>query len=271
MTLRVGISPCPNDTFIFHALAHSLVDGPDVEIVFADIDELNNLATAGALDVVKVSYAALPWLLPTYSLLRSGGAVGRGVGPLVLTRSPATAGDLRGAHVAVPGDRTTAYLLLRLWDPGVGSVTVMPFEEIMPAVSAGTVDAGLVIHESRFTYRDRGLHLVADLGTWWEQSTGLPLPLGGIVARRSLGAEMTAALDAAICTSVRYAWDHPLASREWVLSHSQEMAPNVVDAHIALYVNELTADLGDEGVAAARVLLGRAATAGLVPAAALID
>jgi len=265
MTLQVGISPCPNDTFVFHALAHGLVDGPPVEVFFADIDELNTLASTEDVDVVKVSYAALPWLLPSYTLLSSGGAVGRGVGPLVVTARPSSPEMLKGAHVAVPGDRTTAYLLLRLWDPGFGSVTVMPFDQIMPAVRDGSVDAGLVIHESRFTYRDRGLHLVADLGSWWEETTGLPLPLGGIVARRSLGRDAINEIDSAIRASVVHAWTHPTDSRDWVLAHSQELAPTVVDAHIALYVNEFTADLGAEGLAAARTLLAHAATAGLVP------
>lgn len=265
MTLRLGISPCPNDTFVFHALAHGLVDGPDVDVTFADIDELNTLATRGALDVVKVSYAALPWLLDDYTLLRSGGALGRGVGPLVVTRALQRPEDLAGARVAVPGERTTAYLLLRLWDPGFGEVVVMPFDRIMPAVQAGSVDAGLVIHEARFTYAALGLHCVADLGTWWEAETGDPLPLGGIVAARSLGAARIAALDAAVRASVERAWAQPDASRDWVLAHSQELAPDVVDAHIALYVNDYTADLGADGRRAAESLLGRAAARGLVP------
>ena len=267
MALRLGISPCPNDTFVFHALAHGLVDGPDVEVTFADIDELNALATGDALDVVKVSYAALPWLLDDHVLLRSGGAVGRGVGPLVVTREPTEPAGLRGATIAVPGERTTAYLLLRLWDPGFGDVRVMPFDRIMPAVASGEVHAGLVIHESRFTYARLGLHCVADLGTWWEGETGLPLPLGAIVARRDLGAGAIERLDRAVRASVRHAWAHPEASRDWVLAHSQELAPDVVDAHIALYVNELTADLGEEGIAAVDALLSRAAAAELVPVA----
>jgi len=263
--LRLGISPCPNDTFVFHALAHSLVDGPAVEVVFADIDELNTMAVRGDLDVVKVSYAALPWLLADHALLSSGGAVGRGVGPLVLTSTPRSAVDLAGATVAVPGERTTAYLLLRLWDPGNARVEVMPFDRIMPAVRDGAVDAGLVIHESRFTFADYGLHQVADLGAWWEDETGLPLPLGAVVARRSLGEDGVGELSAAVRRSVEHAWAHPEDSRAWVLAHSQELASDVVDAHIALYVNAFTADLGGEGRAAAVELLGRASTAGLVP------
>lgn len=253
MTSSLGFSPCPNDTFVFHALVHGLVPGPEfAPPVYADIDVLNARALAGDLDVVKVSYGVLPHLRG-YTLLSSGGALGRGCGPLVLTRTPGE--SLAGKTVAIPGERTTAYLLLRLWDPGFAGVEVMPFDTIMPAVRDGRVDAGLVIHESRFTYRDYGLHAVADLGDWWENETGLPIPLGAIVARSGLD---TAAIEAAIRSSVEYAWAHPEASREYVLAHSQELAPEVVDAHIALYVNEFTRDLGDEGRRAVEALLARA-------------
>jgi len=251
VTLSLGFSPCPNDTFVFHALVHGLVGGPAfAPPVYADIDVLNARALAGDLDVVKVSYGVLPHL-SGYTLLSSGGALGRGCGPLVVTRGD---GDLRGKTVAIPGERTTAYLLLRLWDPGIGGVTVMPFDTIMPAVRDGAVDAGLVIHESRFTYASYGLRAVADLGDWWEGETGLPIPLGAIVARDTLD---PAPIEAAIRASVEYAWAHPQASRDYVLAHSQELAPDVVDAHIALYVNEFTRDLGDEGRRAVRELLAR--------------
>jgi 1,4-dihydroxy-6-naphthoate synthase len=253
--ISLGFSPCPNDTFVFHALVHGLVDGPAVSPVLADIDVLNAHALRGDLDVVKVSYGVLPQLR-SYTLLSSGGALGRGCGPLVLTASPASADSLRGARIAVPGEQTTAYLLLRLWDPGFASVDVMPFDRIMPAVRRGDVDAGLVIHEARFTYPSYGLHLVADLGDWWESETGLPIPLGAIVARRSLD---VAGIEAAVRASVEYAWAHPEASRDYVLAHSQELAPDVVDAHIALYVNDFTRDLGDEGRRAVDELLRRAA------------
>ena len=254
MTLSLGFSPCPNDTFVFHALVHGLVGGPAfAPPVYADIDVLNAHALAGDLDVVKVSYGVLPDL-SGYTLLGSGGALGRGCGPLVLTRSPGV--DLRGATIAVPGRQTTAYLLLRLWDPGFGDVEVLPFDQIMPAVRDGRVDAGLVIHESRFTYPSYGLHAAADLGDWWEGETGLPIPLGAIVAREGLD---TAAIEAVIRASVEHAWAHPEASRDYVLAHSQELAPDVVDAHIALYVNEFTRDLGAEGRRAVDELLRQAA------------
>lgn len=272
--LRIAYSPCPNDTFVFHAWAHGLVpQAPPLDVTFADIHLTNGMAERGEYDVLKVSYAALPWLLGEYALLPCGGALGRGCGPLVLTRGGGrgTGADLTGATVAVPSERSTAYLLFRLWAAaevpgGVGEVVVLPFHEIMPAVREGRVDAGLVIHEARFTYRDHGLHKLADMGEHWESTTGLPIPLGAIIARRSLGTERLHALADAARASVRMAWDDPAASRDYVLAHSQEMDPAVADQHIGLYVNEFTADLGEDGYAAVRGLLTRAADQGLVPA-----
>jgi 1,4-dihydroxy-6-naphthoate synthase len=183
----------------------------------------------------------------------------------VLTRGDGRRADLTGATVAVPGDRTTAYLLFRLWAAGQppARVDVVPFHEIMPAVAAGRYDAGLVIHEARFTYRRHGLRALIDLGEWWERDTGLPIPLGAILARRGVVDPVAAA--SWVHDSVRQAWADPSASRDYVLAHAQEMDQEVVDAHIALYVNEFTANLGDEGHAAVRTLLDRAASAGLVP------
>ena len=269
--VRIAYSPCPNDTFVFHAWAHGLVpDAPPLDVTFADIDLTNGMAERGEFDVLKVSYAVLPWVLDEYALLPCGGALGRGCGPLVLTREPGEGADLRGKTVAVPSERSTAYLLFRLWAAsevpgGVGEVVVLPFHEIMPAVRDGRVDAGLVIHEARFTYRDYGLHKLADMGEHWEQTTGLPIPLGAIIAKRSLGKERLEALAAAARASVRQAWDDPEASRSYVLAHSQEMDQAVADQHIGLYVNEFTADLGPDGYAAVRGLLTRAAAEGLVP------
>ncbi|MFP8887978.1 1,4-dihydroxy-6-naphthoate synthase [Streptomyces mangrovi] len=267
----MAYSPCPNDTFVFHAWAHGLVPGaPELDVTFADIDVTNGMAERGELDVLKVSYAVLPWVLDEYALLPCGGALGRGCGPLVLTREPGAEADLSGATVAVPSERSTAYLLFRLWTAervpgGVGKIAVLPFHEIMPAVRDGRVDAGLVIHEARFTYRDYGLHKLADMGEYWEDTTGLPIPLGAIIARRSLGAPVLRALAEAARTSVRMAWDDPVASRPYVLEHAQEMDPSVADRHIGLYVNEFTAGLGESGYAAVRGLLTRAAAEELVP------
>ncbi|MEV4495866.1 1,4-dihydroxy-6-naphthoate synthase [Micromonospora arborensis] len=270
MALSLAISPCPNDTFVFHALVHGRVpDAPPVEVTYADVDVTNTAAERGAFDLVKVSFAALPWLLDDYHLLPCGGALGRGCGPLVLTRGDREGGpdrtDLTGATVAVPGDRTTAYLLFRLWSAGrpPARIEVVPFHEIMPGVAAGRYDAGLVIHEARFTYHRHGLSALVDLGEWWEADTGLPIPLGAILARR--GAVDPEAAAAWVRESVRQAWANPAASREYVLAHAQEMELDVVDRHIGLYVNEFTADLGEAGFAAVTALLDRAATAGLVP------
>ena len=265
MTLSLAISPCPNDTFVFHALVHGLVPGaPPVEVTYADVDVTNDAAEAGAFDLVKVSYAALPWLLDQYELLPCGGALGRGCGPLVLVRDEGVA-SLAGKTVAVPGDRTTAYLLMRLWSAAEppAQVEIVPFAEIMPAVAAGRFDAGLVIHEARFTYRRHGLRALADLGEWWEGDTGLPIPLGAILAHRER-------VDAAAATewvreSVRRAWAEPDLSRSYVLEHAQEMELDVVRQHIELYVNDFTDSLGDEGHAAIETLLSRAAKEGLVP------
>lgn len=256
----LGISPCPNDTFVFSALVHGQVEGPAVTVTFADIDVCNQLAIARELDVVKVSFAALPELLDHYALLPTGGALGHGVGPLVLARAADT--DLAGATIAVPGERTTAYLLLRLWRQGF-KVQVMPFETIMPAVRDGLVDAGLVIHESRFTYPSYGLVCLQDLGAWWEADTGLPIPLGAIVARRTLDLE---ALTTSIRASVEHAWADPTASAAFVAEHAQEMDPDVCQQHIDLYVNDFTRELGEPGYAAVEALLTRAVDAGLVPA-----
>ncbi|MGW2118560.1 1,4-dihydroxy-6-naphthoate synthase [Streptomyces zhihengii] len=269
MTLQIAYSPCPNDTFVFDAWAHGRVPGaPSLDVTFADIDITNGMAERGEYDVLKVSYAVLPWVLDDYTLLPCGGALGRGCGPLVLTQEPGV--DLKGRTVAVPSERSTAYLLFRLWAAdavpgGIGEVVVMPFHEIMPAVRDGKVDAGLVIHEARFTYQQYGLHSLADMGEHWERTTGLPIPLGAIIAKRSLGTETLRLLAESARTSVRMAWDDPAVSRPYVLAHAQEMDPAVADQHIGLYVNEFTHDLGVDGYAAVRGLLTRAAAEGLVP------
>ncbi|TVY08693.1 1,4-dihydroxy-6-naphthoate synthase [Paenibacillus cremeus] len=268
--MRIAFSPCPNDTFVFHAWVHGLIPGaPELDVTYADIDITNKLAAGtDGPDVLKISYAALPWVLSEYALIPCGGALGRGCGPLVLTKGGGSSPSvLSGRRVAVPSDRSTAYLLFRLWAAanvpgGVGEIVVMPFHEIMPAVRDGQIDAGLVIHEARFTYPSYGLSLMTDLGSWWETDTGLPIPLGAIIARRSLDLQAIAAWTKA---SVDYAWAHPEASKEYVQCHAQEMDPKVTQAHIDLYVNQFTADLGESGYAAVETLLRRAAQEGLIP------
>ncbi len=259
--VKIAFSPCPNDTFVFHALVHGLVEGaPEFDVTFADVDVTNTAALDGRFDIVKVSYAALPWLLDRYELLPCGGALGRGCGPLVVAK-PQTA--IR--RVAVPGDRTTAYLLFRLWAKEDFEIEVVPFHEIMPGVAAGRWDAGLVIHEARFTYQSYGLVSLADLGQWWESTTGLPIPLGAILAKPAIARQAAGW----IRRSVELAWADPEASRDYVREHAQEMAEDVQRQHIALYVNDFTADLGPAGHEAARALLARAAQAGITPAVKL--
>jgi 1,4-dihydroxy-6-naphthoate synthase len=270
--MRIAFSPCPNDTFVFHAWVHGLIPGaPKLDVTYADIDITNNLAmSSNGPEVLKISCAALPWVLSEYALLPCGGALGKGCGPHLLTNGKNGSHDpkmLSGRRVAVPSERSTAYLLFRLWAAryvpgGVGEIIIMPFNEIMPAVRDGVVDAGLVIHEARFTYPSYGLSQLVDLGEWWEEDTGLPIPLGAIIARRSLDVKAIAGWTRA---SVEYAWAHPEASQEYVLQHAQELDPKVAKAHIDLYVNEFTANLGEEGYGAITTLLSRAAQEGLVP------
>ena len=267
-TLTLGYSPCPNDTFIFHALVHGVVGAEGLRFTerLEDVETLNRLAARGELDVTKISYGAAPGLLADYVLLRSGGALGRGCGPLVVAREPLTREGLAGRRIAIPGRSTTANLLLRLFAPEAEPGIELVYSDIMPAVARGEVDAGLIIHESRFTYPQHGLVRVADLGEWWEQTTGLPIPLGGIMARRGLGTDAIRAVDDAIRRSVEHAFARPEASREYVRAHAQEMDDAVTQQHIDLYVNPFSVDVGDDGERAIRELFARAAAAGIVPA-----
>lgn len=273
--MHIAYSPCPNDTFIFHAWSHGLVPGaPKLNVSFADIDITNNLAARReGPELLKISCAALPWVLSDYRLLPCGGAIGRGCGPLVLLPAPKaglpdpSASALSDKRVAVPSERSTACLLFRLWAAqhvpgGICEIVVMPFHEIMPAVRDGKVDAGLVIHEARFTYPNYGLKLLADLGSWWEEDTGLPLPLGAIIARRPLD---SSAISSWIRASLDYAWQYPDASSAYVMEHAQELSPKVAKAHIDLYVNSFSYDFGEAGYGAMETLLSRAAKHGFVP------
>ena len=262
-SLTFGFSPCPNDTFAFHALAHGFVDAPfAIEPVLLDIEELNQRARRSELHLTKLSFGVFPAVGDRYRLLRSGAALGRGVGPLVVAREPVDLDQAARGRLAVPGRDTTAFLLLRLAAPTVGEVVELPYDRILSAVEGGDVAAGLIIHESRFTYRDHGLVEVADLGEWWERETGLPVPLAGICARAELGEDVIAAAEAAVRASVEHAFAHPQASRDYVRAHAQELSDDVCDAHIALYVNELTVDLGDEGAAAIARLVRDATAVG---------
>ena len=260
MKVGFGFSPCPNDTFAFDALVHGRIQAPFTTApALHDIEELNVLAREGRYELTKLSFGALAGLRDIYTLLRSGAALGRGCGPLVVAREPASLAHATAGRLAIPGWDTTAFLLLRLAAPALGEVVEFRYDRILAAVASGGVDAGLIIHESRFTYADHGLVEVADLGAWWEVETGLPIPLGAICARTDIGPELIAASENAVRRSVEYAFAHPLASLEYVRAHSQELSDEVCRWHIDLYVNEFTRDLGDDGMAAVDALLARAA------------
>ena len=266
--LSIGFSPCPNDTFIFHALMHGLVADPRLcfgQEQLADVETLNEWALRGWLDVSKISFHAFGHLLNDYVLLDAGSALGRGCGPLLVAGKTLSVADLAGNQVAIPGNYTTAAMLLRLFAPLCDKLVVMRFEQIMPAIVAGEVDAGVIIHESRFTYPQYGLHLVQDLGHWWEEVTGHPIPLGGIVAKRSLGEERIVLVQRLIRDSVRWAFAHPEASRPYIKMHAQEMDEQVSRDHIGLYVNSYSEHLGMQGVTAVSEFLRRGREAGVIP------
>ena len=266
--LTLGFSPCPNDTFMFYPLVHGLVDtaGHSFNERLEDVETLNRLAVKGVLDVTKVSYAALGHIREEYALLRAGSALGRGCGPLVVAKEQLDPAELAGKTIAIPGRYTTAHLLMRLYNPALETFLEMPFHEIMDAVLTGRADAGVIIHESRFTYQGFGLHQLVDLGAWWEGETGLPIPLGGIVARRSLGAETIRSIEAALAAGVEYARANPVEAAHYIREHAQEMSEQVCAAHIGLYVNDFSRSLGDEGERAVIELLRRAEAADIIPA-----
>ncbi|MBB5296837.1 menaquinone biosynthesis family protein [Deinococcus metallilatus] len=261
--LDLGYSFCPNDTFIFYALQAGRVPAPlPVREVLEDVQTLNDWAVAGRLPITKISYRAYFEVMDRYVALRSGGALGRGVGPLVVAREKL--GDLNGRRVASPGALTTAELLLRLAYPDV-RLTRLRYDEVMPAVARGEVDAGLIIHESRFTYPQHGLVKLLDLGAWWERETGLPLPLGAILVRRDLPLEVQCGLNAAVRASLEYAHAHPQEPMAYIRQHALEMSDEVMRAHIDLYVNDFSLDVGAEGERAVRELHRRAVAVGAAP------
>lgn len=266
MRLTLGYSPCPNDTFIFHALSHGKIEAPfALDVRHEDVETLNQLARQSVLDLTKISYHAFGHLRETYCLLRSGSALGRGCGPLVVARQPFAMADLIEQTIAIPGELTTANLLLQLHGKGYHNLKVLSFDQIMPAVSRGDVAAGVIIHESRFTYPGYGLVKLLDLGEWWENETGHPIPLGGILARRSLGKELIEKVDDAIGRSLDFAWQHPEQATAYIREHAQELDEAVVRQHIELYVNAFSRALGSEGLAAIDTLFSRAEERGLIP------
>ncbi len=264
--LSIGYSPCPNDTFIFYALTHGRIDTGDLRFkeILEDVEGLNKLALGGKLDITKVSYHAFLFLRDRYCLLRSGGALGRGCGPLIVATDSYEMKDLIGKKIAIPGRLTTAFLLLKLYNPSFKeNIAVMPFHKIMGAVKNGDVDAGLIIHEGRFTYPLYGLKKVIDLGKWWENETGLPIPLGCVLAKLSLGDNKIREIGGLIRKSVEYALSHREEPMGYIKEQSQELSDDVIGQHIDLYVNNYSIDIGEDGQRAIDELIKRAADAGL--------
>jgi 1,4-dihydroxy-6-naphthoate synthase len=265
--LTVGYSPCPNDTFIFYALVHGKIDAGDLHFreILEDVETLNRMAGRAELDVTKISFHAFGHLRETYGLLRAGAALGKGCGPLVVSKKYRLMEDLRGKKIAIPGRLTTAFLLLQLFDPSLKeSVVEMPFHRIIGAVRNEEVDAGLIIHESRFTYEAAGLLRIADLGEWWEKQSGLPIPLGGIIAKRALGMDLLKRIESGIRRSLEYAFANSSEPKSYIKGHSQELEDSVIEQHISLYVNHYSLDIGAEGMHAAEELFRLAEEKGII-------
>lgn len=263
MKLTLGFSPCPNDTFIFDALVNHKIDteGLEFDVQLEDVQTLNEWAKAGKLDISKISYGVLPLLLNEYIVLNSGGALGKGVGPLLIANSSnfhklqTTDPKLQTASIAIPGINTTAHMLFSLAYPDAKNKTFMVFHEIEEAVLTGKVDAGVIIHENRFTYQDKGLQKIMDLGEYWEETIKVPIPLGGIIIKRSFDVGVQQKIDKLIRKSVEYAFAHYPQLTDYVRKHSQEMNETVMRQHIDLYVNNYSIDLGEEGKKAVLKLL----------------
>ncbi len=269
MTLSLGFSPCPNDCFMFDAIVNERIDleGLEFSIRLADVEALNRAAFAGETDVTKLSYHAYAFCVGGYVLLDAGSALGRNCGPLLISKRSITKDEIAagGLRIAIPGRYTTANFLLGLAFPQALNKTELVFSAIEPALLEDRFDAGLIIHENRFTYEARGLKKIIDLGEYWERETGAPIPLGGIVIRRSLSDELKQRVNRVLRRSVEYAFAHRAASLEFVRAHAQEMREDVMYRHIDLYVNEYSVDLGTEGRRAVELLFENAAARGVIP------
>lgn len=274
MKLSLGFSPCPNDTFIFDALIHHKIDteGLEFEVFFDDVETLNQKALKGELDITKLSFHAFAHVADNYALLDAGSALGFGVGPLLickneeLVNSPELKADNSALRVAIPGELTTANFLLGIAFPNLQQKQVMVFSEIQDALLNDTIDLGLIIHENRFTYTEKGLHKIVDLGSYWEELTGCAIPLGGIVINRKLDLEIQLKVNRLIRKSVEYAFENPKSGIEFIAQHAQEMEEAVMYKHIELYVNKYSVNLGTEGRKAIDILFEMAQQKGIIPA-----
>jgi 1,4-dihydroxy-6-naphthoate synthase len=265
--ITVGHSPDPDDAFMFYALAHDKLDTGDLTFrhELQDIETLNRRALRGELEVSAVSIHAYAFLADKYALLPSGCSMGDRYGPMVVAKKPMTVADLATARIAVPGTMTTAFLTLRLLMPKSFTYEVMPFDQILGAVAAGKVDAGLIIHEGQLTFQNQGLHLIVDLGVWWQEKTGLPLPLGGNVVRRDLGPETMRNISRLIKESIRYSLDHRQDALTYALKYGRDLDRGLADKFVGMYVNDWTLDYGPRGRAAVTKLLDEGHRAGVIP------
>ena len=266
--MKIGFSPCPNDTFIFDALVNNkLEDSESLDVYMADVDELNRKALNADLDITKLSFGVLAEASNQYQVLDAGSALGFGCGPLLISKNPISpdASEINHLKIGIPGKTTTANLLLSMAFPEAKNKVVMLFSEIEEAVLSGKIDAGLIIHENRFTYHERGLNKIIDLGEYWEKRTGLPIPLGCIVVKRSLPENLKKAIGNSIRNSVVFAFANREGTMQYVSEHAQEMSQDVMKQHIALYVNEYSISLGEKGRAAIERLMLEGKNAGLIP------
>jgi 1,4-dihydroxy-6-naphthoate synthase len=264
--IRVGHSPDPDDAFMFYALAHNKLDTGGLEFrhELQDIETLNRRALRGELEVTACSIHAYAHLLDKYALLPSGCSMGDRYGPMVVARKPLAIGHLKPVTIAVPGTLTTAFLGLKLL-VGEFQYEVVPFDQIILAVAAGKFEAGLIIHEGQLTFQNQGLHLVVDLGVWWQEKTGLPLPLGGNIVRRDLGDATIRQISRLLKESIRYALDHRSAALDYALQYARDMDKSLADKFVGMYVNDWTLDYGERGREAVRRLLAEAYKAGVIP------
>jgi 1,4-dihydroxy-6-naphthoate synthase len=273
MKLTLGFSPCPNDTFIFDALIHHKIDteGLEFEVFYDDVETLNQKAFRGELDITKLSYHAFAYMVDRYALLDAGSALGFGVGPMLICKGDPEElySDLRSnisnLRIGIPGKYTTANFLLGLAFPEATNKQELVFSEIEDAVLTGKVDVGLIIHENRFTYQNKGLKKIIDLGDYWEKETGCAIPLGGIVVNRNLPLDVQQKVNRLIRKSVEFAFADPKSGLEFIRSHAQEMSEEVMYKHIELYVNQYSVDLGVEGRKAINLLFDTAREKGIIP------
>ena len=266
MKITLAYSPCPNDTFMFHGVATGSLrlKGHEFDVRLHDVETLNRMALSGVYDVTKLSFHA--WLLAeeSYEMLGAGAALGHGCGPVVVSRRAIAPADLPRCRLAVPGELTTAHMLLRLWAPGAADKVFVRYDEVMPMLAAGQADAGVIIHEGRFTYERAGFRLIVDLGQWWQDITGLPIPLGCIAARKQLGAETISGIERLLRRGIAESIEHPDRAAEYVRLHAQEMDEGVLKDHIRTFVNDYSLDMGDQGRRAVAKLRELARGAGII-------